>query len=203
MKEILMRLMIFALLVALTGLVMACGQANEAEEPTGDGIQVHGHWTVTVTDPDGTVARVHEFDNAFNDVTGSALLTALLAGGNSVATHSIYVRRTGQNEWHCAEGTVNQKVSTISAVATRDITVVGNPLMLTGGCTVTALSGTGHISKVSSAFKFTSPYVYCYLLTKCKNTAFSGAGLALTSHDETIPVANGQLVAFNIVFSFE
>ena len=31
-----------------------------------DGIQVHGHWTVTVTNPDGTVDAVHEFSPAFH-----------------------------------------------------------------------------------------------------------------------------------------
>ena len=197
-----MRLMILVLLVALTALVVACGQANEADEPSGGGIQVHGHWTVTVTDPDGTVARVHEFDNEFYFKQGTALLTTLLAGGNSVAEHRIRVKRPpNADAWHCAEGTQpTTYTSSIPAVATRDITVVGTPLMLSGGCTITGLSGSGHIDMVNSSFTLTSSYVYCQTnpdICPTSKKAF------LTSHKETIPVANGQLVAFNIVFSFE
>ena len=44
-----------------------------------DGIKVHGDWTVTVSNPDGSVDSVHEFKN---DLThrGRSFLTALLGG---------------------------------------------------------------------------------------------------------------------------
>ena len=52
---------------------------------TSDGIKVHGDWTVTVSNPDGTVDAVHEFDNDLAyavsfEGSGADLLTALVAG---------------------------------------------------------------------------------------------------------------------------
>ena len=54
-----MYLVIPILLIVLV-LGVAYGQALEPEPVASDGIQVHGHWTVTVTNPDGTVDAVHD-----------------------------------------------------------------------------------------------------------------------------------------------
>ena len=48
-----------------------------------DGIKVHGDWTVTVTNPDGTVDSALEFNNDLNRFAGSAL-TAILAGSDAI-----------------------------------------------------------------------------------------------------------------------
>ena len=42
---------------------------------------MHGHWTVTVTNPDGTVDAVMSFENAY---TPWGLLTSLLVKGNGI-----------------------------------------------------------------------------------------------------------------------
>ena len=78
-----MKHLLLALLITLLAFGTACGQASElAPEPVAsDGIQVHGHWTVIVTNPDGTVDAVHEFDN---ELTSNGLLTSLLTGSNSI-----------------------------------------------------------------------------------------------------------------------
>ena len=57
-----MKQLILASLITLLAIGTACGQASEPEsEPVASGgIQVHGHWTVTVTNPDGTVDAVHD-----------------------------------------------------------------------------------------------------------------------------------------------
>ena len=72
-------------LITLIVIGIACGQASEPEpEPVAsDGIQVHGHWTVTVTNSDGTVDAVHEFDNELMQ-DGKMMLVKLLAGSQSV-----------------------------------------------------------------------------------------------------------------------
>jgi hypothetical protein len=57
-----------------------------AAEPKkkGEGIQVHGHWTIEVKDPDGTVKTHREFENMLNanptGLNGSQLLADLLMG---------------------------------------------------------------------------------------------------------------------------
>ena len=58
-----MKHLLLASLITLLAIGTACGQASESEPVASDGIQVHGHWTVTVTNPDGTIDAVHEFDN--------------------------------------------------------------------------------------------------------------------------------------------
>jgi hypothetical protein len=42
---------------------------------------VHGDWTLTVRDPDGTVAAVHKFNNALAIESGADTRLALLLGG--------------------------------------------------------------------------------------------------------------------------
>jgi hypothetical protein len=53
----------------------------------GEGIQVHGHWTIEVKDPDGKVATHREFENNLvggtGSNTGSSFLTELLLGYTS------------------------------------------------------------------------------------------------------------------------
>ena len=63
--------------ITLLTLGTGCAWISPSSQTTSDGIQVHGHWTVTVTNPDGTVDAVHEFDNSL-DVAGRALLSAFL-----------------------------------------------------------------------------------------------------------------------------
>jgi hypothetical protein len=206
-----MRLLVLTLLVALTGMVVACGQANEAEESSGGGIQVHGHWTVTITDPDGTTASVHEFDNEMT-AFGPSLLTALLAGQTQVKSHQLWIIGSGSPKWDCVEqiGPVLSTGGTvIAAIAVRDETAPGNPLMLSGVCTVTELDGAGEVHTVLSKFKPTSAYSYCPVNPVNSNVTYScgikaaTSSASLTQHVEVIPVANNQILGFNVVFSFE
>ena len=50
--------------ITLLALGTGCAWISPSSQTTSDAIQVHGHWTVTVTNPDGSVDAVHEFDNA-------------------------------------------------------------------------------------------------------------------------------------------
>jgi hypothetical protein len=45
----------------------------------GEGIVVHGHWTITVKNPDGTISSHNAFENAL-DTLGPETLTGLLGG---------------------------------------------------------------------------------------------------------------------------
>jgi hypothetical protein len=44
-----------------------------------EGIQIHGHWTVTVRNPDGRVASRHEFDNSMT-TNGKQFILGVLIG---------------------------------------------------------------------------------------------------------------------------
>ena len=75
-----MKHILVATFITLLALGMGCAWISPAAETDSDGIQVHGHWTVTVTNPDGTVDAVHEFENSLDPTHGAPFLTALIAG---------------------------------------------------------------------------------------------------------------------------
>jgi hypothetical protein len=61
--------------------VSAAAQSDEHSTPRvpGDGIKVHGHWTIELTNKDGTIAAHHEFENALLN-QGARVLATLLHG---------------------------------------------------------------------------------------------------------------------------
>jgi len=52
--------------------------APDESDTTSEGIQVHGHWTIEVRNPDGSVAERRQFQNA---LVGDNVLNGLLVGG--------------------------------------------------------------------------------------------------------------------------
>jgi hypothetical protein len=54
-----------------------------------ESVSVHGHWTIEVMNPDGTLADRREFDNAFYTTSGREFLVRLLARQTSVGGWSI------------------------------------------------------------------------------------------------------------------
>jgi hypothetical protein len=61
--------------------VAATDATAAREKPTSgriEGIKVHGHWTITVRNADGSVASRNEFENSLNPSTGSAALSQML-----------------------------------------------------------------------------------------------------------------------------
>ena len=83
--------------ITLLAFGMGCAWISPTSETASDGIKVHGHWTVTVTNPDGTVDAVHEFDNKLVD--WGAVLSSLLAGENLIDEYYIQ-GQTGTSYWH-------------------------------------------------------------------------------------------------------
>lgn len=57
--------------------------APDESDTTSEGIQVHGHWTIEVRDPDGSVDERIEFDNAL-EADGARVLAELLGGERTV-----------------------------------------------------------------------------------------------------------------------
>ena len=93
--------------MAVTLLLMGCNTSTDVSKPAADeavapapvvaasspvassssgglpqeSVQVHGHWTIEVRNPDGTLAEIREFDNA---LTSGRALALILARSNSV-----------------------------------------------------------------------------------------------------------------------
>ena len=66
---------------------------ESADKGLNTGIKVHGHWTLEVRDPDGSLVRHVEFENSLVGSTGSYLLAGLLTGtySSSAQTWSITI----------------------------------------------------------------------------------------------------------------
>lgn len=79
---------------ALGGLTLkspASHPERAATDRTGtgsEGISVHGHWVIAVSEPDGTVVETREFDNALLSV-GKASLAHFLTGNQGVGSWRI------------------------------------------------------------------------------------------------------------------
>ena len=82
-----MRYLLAAIFTSLLVLATACSQAPPPTKSASDGIQVHGHWTITVTNPDGTLDAMHEFDNALIE---NELLPELLTGTRLINQTAIW-----------------------------------------------------------------------------------------------------------------
>ena len=125
-------------------LAIGCGTSDVAtkfslnDDSATSGIQVHGHWTVTVYNSDGTVGRSSDFENEL-DANGGALLANLLAGEGSIADHALFVQLADSNpSAKCVEATNHNPTSTSNINLIPATATVGslNNLMISGVCTI-------------------------------------------------------------------
>jgi hypothetical protein len=58
----------------------------------GEGIKVHGHWTIDIKNQDGTLASQMEFENSLVPGSGNQALSALLGGASAVVTVATELR---------------------------------------------------------------------------------------------------------------
>jgi len=73
---------VISALIALILMGTGCAWIPTSNESTSNGINVNGHWTITVTNPEGTVDTFREFDNEITNL-GKSTLIALLTGQTS------------------------------------------------------------------------------------------------------------------------
>lgn len=199
-----MKYIIMSILMTVVAFGTACGQAPEPV--ANDGIQVHGNWTVTVTNPDGTVDAVHEFENQLGN-SAPDILTALLVADTAVqqTMWSLSLSQPTSNNGGIAYALACQESITtgtyytkIPAVATRNTLVTGSPVTLAGVCTVQTPETTVMVHEVTSEIRV-EPGI---TISGSSSSGFSGADL--TSHvlEEDITLANNQSLSFNVVISF-
>jgi len=65
----------------------------QTEKPAGgqqEGLKVHGHWTIDIKNPDGTLLRRHEFQNAL-EPAGGLKLANFLARRSAPGLWSVYL----------------------------------------------------------------------------------------------------------------
>jgi hypothetical protein len=87
-----------------------------------EGIKVHGHWTIVVRDPDGTLVERREFDNALHPVGGVRILPMILGRVESVGNWQILTISSPAEEV-CVDGGANPVQTCIIAEATDPLTL--------------------------------------------------------------------------------
>ena len=204
-----MKHLLLASLITLLAFGTACGQASEpAPEPiASDGIQVHGHWTVTVTNPDGTLDAVHEFDNDLTE-QGMILLTALLEGTATINTGGVGVYTNGwainlvendQSTWdfHCIESG-SPWMGNTNVVRDLPTQQTDPALRIIADCTVAGV-GTSDISiiEVGTMAALNEDIAFEYGSTNVLGT-FSLTEAVINP----IPVKDAQRISVNVEISF-
>jgi hypothetical protein len=78
-----------AVLLAAAMLVSSARAQASAPEGQSDTVKVHGHWTIVVKNPDGSVASHHEFENSLFQDDGQLVLAAILSRTSSTGMWAI------------------------------------------------------------------------------------------------------------------
>jgi len=176
----------------------------------GEAIKVHGHWTIEVRNPDGTIAEVRDFENALLGGTGAETLAKVLGRQYSVGglTIQLYADAPGNCPFRLDGGqhgyivesaypsseTYFFKNLVLNVPAAPDPNA--NKLVLSG--TATAIRA-GNISQVDTAVKRLDPSS-----PPSGTYPAPGAGHALTRTTlaSMVNLSAGQQVAVTVVISF-
>jgi hypothetical protein len=154
--------------------------AVAGEKPSGDGshegIKVHGHWTIEVRNPDGTLVTHREFENSY---VGGSFLPALL-NHQSVASPS----------WFVAFGDTPNNIGRV-IVESQGLTVQVPTSGANAGKFV--LSGS-RISYLITSIAFVGTFA---TIGNGSASPFTGTTLS-----PPIPISDGQIVQVTVVISF-
>jgi hypothetical protein len=161
-----------------------------AAEPkgTGEGIKVHGHWTLEIQNPDGTLAARHEFENALIPTMGSPLLAGLLGNFYEDTTWGIYL-------WGSP--------GPCGPVPTNDPCAIGQPplvvtLPLSSGSPTGTLELSASVTMARDSMLFNVNTVWSARIHGTNNRAFN----QFSERAINIQVHQGQIVQVKVVFSF-
>lgn len=192
---------------------------------TSDGIKVHGDWTVTVSNPDGSVDSVHEFKNSLHPV-GTSLVTSILAGENEgmgVKNWDIKFLIDGKAGFSCAE--IKDFYTTYGYTPPAQVAREpswGNPLLISKSCTLAEWEETpgifaGKLTKVYTQFRtdgvsYSDPELNDHFTYWAPNSLELKKANALTysiftehylDGNEQIDVEEGQYIALQVRIAFE
>ena len=170
-----------------------------------EGIQLHGHWTIEVRDPDGSLVRRREFDNDLSQ-SGTLLLAQILGRDKTVGVWEINMFFGGSG---CGASIVANSctITELNSILTASDDVhknlqvtppvnTGDPLVLSGDATATADI---NISRVTTEIEVCAGNI---APTTCAST---GAGnrprFTATNIGPSIPVLNGQGINVRVEIS--
>jgi hypothetical protein len=187
-----------------TAVVLDSPEANE-NEPSGvpgGGIKVHGHWTIDLRNPDGTLATHREFENSLAPL-GPSVLASNLAHQTVTGTWNIQLQGSVCSGAYC---TIYEDldINAIGPNVFKGLTVSAptsgpyNYALVLSGSFIAPTSGT--VGAVATYVNTCTPF---YAPSSCTYGSFiTVADSSFTFTFENIPVIGGQLVDVNVVISF-
>jgi hypothetical protein len=184
-------------------LAVVVGTPAFAQSAPQEGIKVHGDWTLTVRNADGTVAAVHEFKNALNVSFGADVLLARLLGGQAVTGHWLIFLHPSSPPG-C--NPVNQACAIVeggspSGADSRDLT---RTIPTTGpDAGKLVLRGSVRVPVGLSIVQVTTNVAVCNAPASAGAcVASSSAPVTRRNLETPVPVAADQLVEVKVVISF-
>lgn len=176
-----------------------------------DSIKVHGHWTIEVRNPDGSLVTHREFENSYIQGTsgpgGPGILPVILAHSFSVGLWIVELDGGlcpgSQVPGSCIAAEPNPAVNPLPAgwFPTLTITTHGRPDTLVFAGNVTA-QASASISSVSTSVGLCPPGTAPAACTGEGGRTFTATTFTGGGSNPPISVAQGQLVQVTVVVSF-
>lgn len=183
--------------------------SSSGPEATSEGIKVHGHWTIEVRDPDGSLVSRREFENALAS-PGSFGLGEILTRRKSVGSWFIWVHNTVDANRPCLDSSSNPAACTISESTHTGTSpqlfknlTLAFPAFITSGPHELVLSGNATAQRDASINLIQTG------MGQCDGTISPSACVTLGATHFTVaslatpqPVQTGQTILVTVVISF-
>jgi hypothetical protein len=183
----------------------AASPAGESKGGQKEGIKVHGHWTIDVRNPDGTLVTHREFENALK-TTGARAMAQMLGRQASPGIWVVLLANSGgvgPCQSNQAPGNACLVTEATDPAAdsppyfkTLTLTVPFDSIALVLSGTATA-DNTGSINEVVTRMRVCSP-------TTATATCVGGTANLVTQASLATPVnvVGGQIIQVTVVISF-
>ena len=216
-REKLNRILAVGLVIVLTlvpNLALAQGSAATSAQASGrnkapsgpqEGIKIHGHWTIVIKNPDGSVLSRHEFENALVP-GGSDMLAQLLGRTTTTGGWGISLLPSTPGGSSCGGNlpcvVIEPGIATgvISVSSNLTVAYSPNPSRTTLQGSYQA-SSAGDISVVSTLLGACAPSL---TPAACPSASNNLGQVPFSSRTLTtpIPVQSGQIVQLTVTFTF-
>ena len=199
----------WATVLTLAGALAMGTAVQAADAPAGsrsEGIRVHGHWTIDVKNPDGSLASHYEFKNAL-DSFGATALAQMLARQKSTGVWGVSLWQIGSGlrppcpSYFNGACTIGEVGSTDPEAQFKTLTVTvptagpnAGKLVLSGNATAEA---DGDIAQVSTSLGLCAGTTATASCTRFRDIPF-------TAHNFPSPIVvlAGQIIQVTVVISF-
>lgn len=192
--------------------VTSISSGSIVDKAPDEGVMVHGHWTIEVRNPDGTLAERREFDNALYAASGREFLVKLLSRQTSVGGWFIRLHGQPNSEHAFMDGSSRRTYGTIAESTNPD---TGPQLFKTLTVSMPTsgdyagrmvLSGTA-TAQVNGNIGFVQTEIIGLRATEVPSASYSGTsytftGTQLSTIGSIVTLTAGQQVVVTVAIDF-